>query len=115
MFQIIEKSPDYSFDPEFSSDKKEKTKKNYSRSQFSSVPQNDKVLKDLVRELSRINTSNKRADLDDFQDLENKLIKTKQKSNELKNQLHNLQKNFNSETQNLNQEIQNLKEQNRFR
>ena len=50
----------------------------------------------------------------DVQNLENKLIKTKEKSKKLKTRLYNLQKNFNSEARSLNREIQNLKEQNRL-
>jgi fumarate hydratase class II len=110
LFQIAEKSQNYSSNQVFSN-KKEKAKKNYSGGQASIVQPNDKILKDLVQEFSKINS--KQSSLD-IQGLENKLTKTKQKSNKLKNQLHNLQKKFNSETQNFNREIRNLKEQSKF-
>lgn len=112
LFQIAKKFQNYLSD-QVLSNKKRRAGKNYSSNQVPAVPSNDKILKDLIQELSKIN--NKQGNLDNIQDLENKLTKTKQKSSELKSQFHNLQKKFNSETQNLNQEIQNLKERNKFR
>ena len=111
LLKIAEKSQNYLPYQAFPN-KKAKAGKNYSSSQVPTVPSNDKILKDLIQELSKIN--NKQINLGSIQDLKNKLIKTKQKSSELKSQFYNLQEKFNFETQNLNQEIQNLKEQNKF-
>jgi len=112
LLQIAEKSQNSLSSDQFFSNRKGKSGKNYSSSQVPTAPSNDKIIKDLIQELSKIN--NKQSNLGNIQDLENKLIKTKQKSSELKSQFHNLQKKFSSEAQNLNQEIQNLKEQNKF-
>ena len=118
LFKIIQNSKDYSSDREFFSNKKAKTEhktssKNFG-DQFPSTSQNDKILKDLIREFSRTNNNYQQSNTSNIQDLEDKLIKTKQKSNKLKNRLHNLQESFNSETKKFNRQIQNLKEQNKF-
>jgi hypothetical protein len=118
LFKIIQNSKGYSSDRELFSNKKEKTEhktssKNFG-DQFLLTSQNDKILKDLIREFSRTNNNYQQSNTSNIQDLEDKLIKTKQKSNKLKNRLHNLQENFNSETKKFSQQIQNLKEQNKF-